>query len=187
MEAPFLDVRVQRTMRKITHALVELLKEKSLAEISVKEIITKARISRGTFYLHYKDKNDLIQKLKDNYLDHFFPKIHAALDGQRVDFFLEVLHFLKGEGELIALLLSTNGSLEVQNDIRKVLQQYGRKYLVKQLKGESLTPLEEYYFVIYYSNAAFSVMQEWINRGQKETPEEMMKMLDAIVPREFFQ
>ena len=68
MEEAFLDVRVQRTMKKITQALIVLLKEKNLGEITVKEIITKAKISRGTFYLHYQDKNDLIQKLKNNYL-----------------------------------------------------------------------------------------------------------------------
>ncbi|HPI99550.1 MAG TPA: TetR/AcrR family transcriptional regulator [Enterococcus sp.] len=67
MEEAFLDVRVQRTMKKITQALIVLLKEKNLGEITVKEIITKAKISRGTFYLHYQDKNDLIQKLKNNY------------------------------------------------------------------------------------------------------------------------
>lgn len=187
MEEAFLDVRVQRTMKKITQALILLLKEKSLGEITVKEIITKAKISRGTVYLHYQDKNDLIQKLKNNYFHHFFPQIQRAFDGQRIDFFLEALNFLKGEGELIALLLSTNGYLAVQNDIRNVLQQYGKKYLVKQLKGETLTPLEEHYFVIYYSNAAFSVMQEWLNRGQQESPEEMMNILDAIVPKEFFR
>lgn len=103
------------------------MKEKSLGEITVKEIITKAKISRGTFYLHYQDKNDLIQKLKNNYFHHFFPQIQRAFDGQRIDFFLEALNFLKGEGKLIALLLSTNGSLAVQNDIRNVLQQYGKK------------------------------------------------------------
>jgi len=118
---------------------------------------------------------------------HFFSQIQRAFDGQRIDFFLEALNFLKGEGELIALLLSTNGSLAVQNDIRNILQQYGKKYLVKQLKRELLTPLEEYYFVIYYSNATFSVMQEWLNRGQQESPEEMMNILDAIVPKEFFR
>jgi AcrR family transcriptional regulator len=56
MEEAFLDVRVQRTIKKITQALIGLLKEKSLGEITVKEIITKAKISRGAFYLHYKTK-----------------------------------------------------------------------------------------------------------------------------------
>ncbi len=84
-------------------------------------------------------------------------------------------------------MLSTNGSLAVQNDIRKVLQSYGKKYVVKQLKGEILTPLKEHFFVIYYSNVAFSVMQEWINRGQQESPEKMIDILDAIVPKAFFR
>ncbi len=187
MEDSFLDLRVQRTLKKITQALTELLQEKSLAEISVQEIIHRAKISRGTFYLHYHDKNDLIQKLKHHYLQTFLPQMQPLLQGQRSDFFWQILNFLQGDGQLIALFLSTNGSLAVQNEIRSVMQQYGKKYIVKQIKGESLSAIEEHYFVIYYSNAAFSVIQEWINRGQKESPQEMVRLLDLIVPPEFFR
>ena len=43
----------------IRYAFITLLKEKSLEDITVHEIVEKALINRSTFYLHYKDKHDL--------------------------------------------------------------------------------------------------------------------------------
>ncbi len=74
MKEAFLDVRVQRTIKKLPRRLSYYLEE-----ITVKETITKAKISRGAFYLHYQDENDLIKKLKNNYLPHFFHKFKPLL------------------------------------------------------------------------------------------------------------
>ena len=56
----------RKTMKKktatkplIRNAFITLLKEKSLEDITVHEIVEKALINRSTFYLHYKDKYDL--------------------------------------------------------------------------------------------------------------------------------
>lgn len=46
-------------------ALLELLGRKNIEEITVKEIVNKAGISRSTFYLHFLDKYDLIEKVRE--------------------------------------------------------------------------------------------------------------------------
>jgi AcrR family transcriptional regulator len=57
------DPRVLRTRRMLMDALVELLREKEFDEISVQEIADKATLNRATFYLHYPDKNALLQAM----------------------------------------------------------------------------------------------------------------------------
>lgn len=57
------DFRVVRTRASIKNALLELLNTKELQEITVKELTEKAQCNRNTFYLHYVDKYDLIEKL----------------------------------------------------------------------------------------------------------------------------
>lgn len=49
-----LDKRVDyiRIDNRIIDAFVHLLKDKSLEQITVKDIVTEAKIGRGTFYLH---------------------------------------------------------------------------------------------------------------------------------------
>ena len=45
--------------------------------------------------------------------------------------------------------------------------------------------IEKHYLVIFFSNAAFGLLQEWINNGQKESPEELVRILNKIVPYKF--
>lgn len=46
------------TKYKIIKAINELLKEKSLNDISIEEITTKAKVAKGSFYTHFKRKED---------------------------------------------------------------------------------------------------------------------------------
>lgn len=55
--------RTTHTKTYIKQALTQLLKEIELEKISVTQICQKAGINRGTFYLHYLDKFDMIDKL----------------------------------------------------------------------------------------------------------------------------
>jgi AcrR family transcriptional regulator len=54
------DRRVDRTRHALKEALYELLKEKSYESVTVEEITERANLGRTTFYLHYKDKEDLL-------------------------------------------------------------------------------------------------------------------------------
>jgi AcrR family transcriptional regulator len=54
------DRRILRTKQALRAALFELIKEKDYDAISVEEITRHANLGRATFYLHYKDKEDLL-------------------------------------------------------------------------------------------------------------------------------
>ncbi|MFZ0076289.1 MAG: TetR/AcrR family transcriptional regulator, partial [Exiguobacterium undae] len=57
------DLRVQKTQLLIRNAFLELIDEKGFTSMTVQNIADKAMIGRGTFYLHYKDKYDLMDQL----------------------------------------------------------------------------------------------------------------------------
>ena len=63
VEFEYLDKRVQRTKLDFYNALLELLKLKKYEQISVKDIINFAGYSRGSFYNHYKQKDDLLNEI----------------------------------------------------------------------------------------------------------------------------
>ncbi len=56
------DLRIRRTHKLLLEALTQLLAEKSFESISVTEICDRAMINRTTFYKHYTDKYDLVQR-----------------------------------------------------------------------------------------------------------------------------
>lgn len=63
------DLRKLRTQREIQQALTDLLLEKPFSKISVTDIVNRALINRNTFYLHYRDKFDLIEQMMITMID----------------------------------------------------------------------------------------------------------------------
>lgn len=57
------DPRVLRSRRMLMEALAKLLMQKDFNDISIQEIADEATLNRATFYLHYPDKNALMQAM----------------------------------------------------------------------------------------------------------------------------
>jgi AcrR family transcriptional regulator len=57
------DPRILRSRRMLMEALVRLLNKKEFDDISIQEIADEATLNRATFYLHYPDKNALLQAM----------------------------------------------------------------------------------------------------------------------------
>src|SRR5258707_2927021 len=60
------DPRILRSRRMLMDSLERLLKKKEFEDISVQEIADDATLNRGTFYLHYPDKNALVQAMTES-------------------------------------------------------------------------------------------------------------------------
>jgi AcrR family transcriptional regulator len=54
------DRRVQKTQTLLRQALLSLLAEKPYDAIVIKEILDRANVGRSTFYMHFRDKDDLL-------------------------------------------------------------------------------------------------------------------------------
>ena len=57
------DPRILRSRRMLMEALARLLMKKEFEDVSVQEIADEATLNRATFYLHYPDKNALLQAM----------------------------------------------------------------------------------------------------------------------------
>jgi AcrR family transcriptional regulator len=60
------DLRIRRTRGRLSDALVELMRDKPIHQITVQEVLEHAGVGRSTFYLHYRDKDDLLLDLMEN-------------------------------------------------------------------------------------------------------------------------
>ena len=78
-----MDRRVARTRRQLREALTELLKTKSVQDITVCELADKVEISRGTFYLHYKNVFDMLETIEQEMLDELAAAIKDTPIGTR--------------------------------------------------------------------------------------------------------
>ncbi|MEK0316291.1 TetR/AcrR family transcriptional regulator [Cohnella sp. 56] len=67
--APRTDPRIVRTRRLLRDAFVELLEELDVEKISVNRLAERATINRVTFYLHYRDIPDMMEKMADDMIE----------------------------------------------------------------------------------------------------------------------
>ncbi|SIR50754.1 transcriptional regulator, TetR family [Paenibacillus macquariensis] len=74
---PRTDPRVLRTRQLIRDAFIDLLEEIQLEKITVNRIAERATINRVTFYLHYRDIPEMLEKLADDMIG----EIHTIVDG----------------------------------------------------------------------------------------------------------
>ena len=110
MESQKEDRRIRRTQKMLKDSLIELMTERDFKNISVKDITERADLNRGTFYNHYTDTYDLLQKMESDVLadfqdmiDNFLCSPHMAWYSQESALELkrkiaeEAVRFAKGE------------------------------------------------------------------------------------------
>jgi AcrR family transcriptional regulator len=75
-----LDPRVRRTRESLREALVALIIEKDYDSITIQNITDRARLRRATFYLHYRDKSELLFTTLRELFDELVEQINALPD-----------------------------------------------------------------------------------------------------------
>ncbi|MGE7587790.1 TetR/AcrR family transcriptional regulator [Peribacillus sp. NPDC101480] len=186
------DLRVIRTKESIRDALVELIDEKGFEAITVKDITTRAKINRGTFYAHYQDKFDLMTKCEEEIMLEMsrlvkqnFPGVIAALETNSptaTTFSLSVLIFeyLNENSGFMKAVLGPKGDLSFQTRLKdfmwKIFLGNNPNALIKE--ENLLVPGQ--YFASYVASAHIGVIQQWLDSGRKESPKEMARILSTI-------
>lgn len=62
---PKQDLRVKKTIAKLTEVLIMLLQKQRFSKITINQICMEASVHRTTFYKHFKDKNELLMHVLD--------------------------------------------------------------------------------------------------------------------------
>ena len=73
------DLRIRRTKKSIRDAFFELIDENGFDSVTVKDITDRALISRNTFYLHYEDKFDLLNKISNELMRKVYWRVSKDL------------------------------------------------------------------------------------------------------------
>ena len=130
----------RKTEKQIEDSLLQLMKEQTFETISIRQLIDLAEVNRSTFYRHYLDKYDLLEKIENRLLDDLQAYYQEALDSACLfklekDFKVEdyihekqnLFHFFESYLEDLAILLGPNGSptslWRLQEALREIFSQ----------------------------------------------------------------
>ena len=151
--------------KQITNALLTLLKEKELKDISISEITTTAQVSRISFYRNYNDKDTIIKEYMYSTLTEW-NKNHPKTSQHTEDDIL---------GDIFAYITE-------YKDFYLLLRDRGILYFLKDIIIDTLGPKAEYsnfaaYTTAFIANGIYGWIEEWFLRGMQESGEEMTILL----------
>lgn len=180
------DRRIARTQNLIQDALVSLMEEKGFDALSVKDISVRANINRGTFYLHYRDKFDLLDRLEAGIfadIQHIIEKatFSSIEDFKKTDELLPVFEqlfdYINENASIMQTLLGLKGNPAFQTRLKNAIwnNAFEKKFFAHIKEQKLLVP--SHYFIAYVASAHLSIIQEWLQKGRQESPKEMALIL----------
>lgn len=116
------NLKIIQTEIKIQKAFIKLVNLNGFDKLSVKDLVNEAQINRGTFYLHYLDKYDLIEKYENEVLlqiEDIFNKYPKAspTDIQNDKYnnaFFQLFKYLYSQKELAVVLMKSPDSVIIR-------------------------------------------------------------------------
>jgi AcrR family transcriptional regulator len=176
-----MDKRKQKSQKIIMDSFIELLREKDIEKISMNDIAERANINRGTIYLNFLDKYDLLNKcIEANFTELAQECQNALKDNKNLtkESLLLIFKYLESNFDFLQLLLKN----------------VGFSYFKKCMYDEIVKGLHRYYQSEDSTNAAHSeisiqflasaitgVLEWWFVNSMPCSPEQITDELWLLV------
>ncbi len=174
-----LDARLRYTRMVIKNSFVELLKKKPINKITVKEICEMAEINRATFYKHYLDVYDLLNKLEQEFLTELQNDVQQSIEKNFIDTFILILVSIKANSELYITLFSQNGDPLFPNRIFCLCYEYIEVENSKHF--QKLSPSELTWLYYFIAQGCSGILTQWIKNGMVEPINEVADFTDKLI------
>ncbi len=194
-----IDRRILRTKRMLKEALFTLILEKGYDGVTVEDITEKADLGRTTFYLHYRDKEDLLLKSIDAIADDLLAKILPAnlLGGaardiptftemQQVNPVLLVFQHAGENANLYRIILRGGSATPAAGRFREIIGTAAMTFFQANLKATRpgqppAVPLDV--LANYFAGSLLSLVTWWLENATPYPPEQMAALFRQL----FFQ
>ena len=193
------DRRVQRTRRNLREALFALILEKGYDSVTVEEITSFADLGRTTFYLHYRDKEDLlmesvrelvdglISQLAQVPLDQWKLETDVALPGDvPVTAITPAFQHVAKNASLYRIILRGEGTYSAIQRLREIIIQAITELIEsisarQQIVLNPQVPLEV--FLHSLAGAWIGLVSWWLEQEMPLSPEEVAVMYHKMFMR----
>ena len=159
-----MNQRIRLTIQLLEEALLKLLQEKTIYDISIKELCDVAGINRSTFYKHFNSQFDLLMYMEDKFMEEIGECLKSY--GQKISLnkrLIKILDLIKDNLSFTKLLLNNNIDPEFATKLFK------KPDIVDVINNDNIftytDPKMKQYAVIFKMEGCFSVLKSWINNN----------------------
>lgn len=175
-----LDRRKKYTRMVLKDSLIALLKSKPLSAITVKEICNHADINRSTFYTHYKDHYDLLNKLEEEIIADMNTYLNAHNFAQKekaMQTTIKLLEYIKSKHEICYTLLIENKDTSFEERVMEV----ARSFLIDNWTDEyEVDSADSAYISTFIISGSIHVIKHWLSRNMDRTPQQIADIINTV-------
>ena len=172
------DPRIERTQQALRDALMLLIEEKGFDAISVRDITERARLNRATFYLHYRDKQDLLIRTSEAVFDSLAEEAgpidrgNLALQKPPQQLVILFQHLAKHR-DFYRVVLGRSGVPAFAARVREYLATFTQQRIASlhSLYPAAVPILDDMFISEYVAGALLGIIIWWLDNGQPHSPE----------------
>jgi AcrR family transcriptional regulator len=178
---PKVDRRIAKSQEAIKKALIELMSEKSFDDITIQDISDKANVSRGTIYLHYVDKFDLLGKLIEEHIHRMGEICESTSELDYKEANLPWFEYLQNYSLFFSTMLASKGAPSFRRQFHE--------FLVEEFKDEVDTSqgknheLNEEVLLQFIVTSYVGIVEWWIRNGMPYPPQIMAEQVGILLER----
>jgi AcrR family transcriptional regulator len=180
------DRRVRRTRKALQAALISLILEKGYDSVTIEDITDRADLGRTTFYLHFRDKEELLMQAIDAIGEDFI-ETHAAIlteDGSTEDklkalklnlderILYHIFDHARQNADLYKVMLRGEGSAKASERMSDLIRSETIRRLEALPDLKTKVPLD--IFSIFFSGTLIEMVTWWLENDQPYTIEQMV-------------
>jgi AcrR family transcriptional regulator len=180
------DPRIIRTRALIRAAFITHLEEKGFEAMTVRDLTETAMINRATFYKHYKDKYDLLDKLMEEMLEGLKEAAPNHLrelvpdDSEPAKVFVRLFQFIEAHHDFFRVMLGKKGLPIFQHQILDMLRKYFNERFETMHPSPANMKVTKDVLIAYLSSAHLGVIMDWLEKGRPYSKEYMAKQLSLL-------
>lgn len=179
------DLRVRRTRKLIQQAFIELTVERGFSELTVQDIADRAMINRSTFYRHYLDKYDLLERYMEGVYEatsdeeFLADKLQPQPDGVPKGL-LNLLKHIQAHSAFYRVMLGPKGCPQFVQQLRQHTERRFQTLLanIPTPSDPDSPPLD--LRISYISHAGVGAIQWWVDHQEACTPEQLARWFSQL-------
>lgn len=176
------DRRIQRTRQILQDALIELILNKGYEAVTVQDIIDRANVGRSTFYVHFRDKEDLLLSGFEHLLaqleEHLMSE--SVANESRWALNLSMFQHAQSQRKLYKALAGKQGGNVAVAHIQKYLFTYLHNHM-KQVLSKRKKGIPPEILAQYLSSSFISLLTWWLDNDSQYSPEQMNEYYRQLV------
>jgi AcrR family transcriptional regulator len=175
------DRRVLKSREAIKKAVLELMSEKSFDEITIQDIADRANVNRGTIYLHYADKFDLLDKLIEEHINEMREICEWACEMDWIDATQVFFEYFESNYLFFSTMLASKGAPSFRSRFLEFLiEEFKDEVDITEEKNHGLS---EDVMLQFMGTAYVGVVEWWITNGMPYPPHVMAKQVGILLER----